>query len=193
MPTGTWPLGWATGDVEIGAEYKKGIGALFDSTLGGSAANVDMTSIVGTYAHLLLVVYARGDAAATSAALNMRLNNDSAANYDFQQSQAAGTFATTGETFAATQASIGNMPANTAGANLFSAQCVFIPHYAGSANNKIYVGVSSIKTGTSTGNVILNLPGGFWRSTAAITRITLLPGSGNFVAGTRVSLYGMGA
>jgi hypothetical protein len=33
---------------------------------------------------------------------------------------------------------------------------------------------------------------GFWRSTAAITRVTLLTGSGDFAEGTRFVLYGVG-
>jgi hypothetical protein len=193
MPSGTWPLGWATGDIETAAEFKKGIGAISDTTLGGSAANIDVTSIVATYAHLLVVIYARGDTALTSTPLSLRFNNDSAANYDYQQLKGSAAAATASETFAQTAMVAGNMAANTAGANLFSAHIMFIPHYAGSANNKIALSIASLKTGTTTGLMTDNLVGGFWRSSAAINRITLLPAFGNFVTGTRATIYGMGA
>lgn len=191
--TGTWPLGWQVGDIEIAAQYGKGIGALADSTLGGSSATVDLTSIVGSYAHLLLVIYARGDQAAFSTNVNLRFNADSAANYDTQQVQGGAAAVTAGEQFAATSTLVTVMPAATAGANLFGATVGFIPHYAGTANNKAILSLESFKTGTISGSMSTSLLGGFWRSNAAITRITLLPASGNFVAGTRVTLYGLGA
>ena len=190
--TGTWPSGWATGDVETAVEFKKGIGAISDTTLGGIAANVDITSISATYAHLLLVTYARSDAAGTRA-LQLRFNGDATANYDHQQ--LLGTAATVQaiETFAAAQIIAGFIPLSTDGANLFSASVTFIPNYAGSTNNKLALSISGLKIGTTTGLMANYLVGGFWRSAAAINRITLLPNAGNFVAGTRVTLYGMGA
>jgi hypothetical protein len=191
--TGTWPTSWSTGDVTLASEYRKGIGAISDTTLGGSAANVDIASIVGTYAHLLIFAYARGDTAATNTALGVRLNGDAAANYDYQQLGGVGTGVVSGEQFAQTLMSAGFMPANTAGANLFGAHCIFIPHYAGSTNNKVAVSISATKTGVTTATMFNYLVGAFWRSNAAINRITLLPAAGNFVAGTRVSLYGMGS
>lgn len=191
--TGTWPTGWATGDIETAAEYKKGIGAISDTTLGGSAANVDVTSISATYAHLMVVVYARGDTAAGAIALSMRYNGDSAANYDYQFVRGTAATASAAETFAATAMSVGSIPANTAGANLFSSTIIFIPNYAGAANNKSAVSIVSHKSGTATTNLEVDIFGCHWRSNAAINRITLLPGAGNFVAGTRVTIYAMGA
>lgn len=193
MPSDSWPFGWATGDVVNAAQYGKGIGCLADSTLGGSAANVDLTSIVQTYAHLLLVVSARGDLAAALTTLSVRFNGDTAANYDWQRLGGGGVSVSPVESFGQTAIEHGFVPAASAGANLFNASIGFIPHYAGTSNNKLALSVSSSKSGTSTGNMANIFECGFWRSNAAITRITLLPSTGNWVAGTRVSLYGLGA
>ena len=193
MTSGTWPFGWATGDVTLASEFKKGWGAIADTTLGGSAANVDMTSIVGTYAHLLVVAYARSDAATNSVLTNLQFNGDTAANYDTQRLIGSAATVVASESFAATSMTFGSIAANTAGANLFGASITFIPHYAGSANNKAAVSIAAQKNGTASGNMSSNVFAGFWRSNAAITRITLLPASGNFVAGTRVTLYALGA
>lgn len=191
--TGTWASGWATGDIVTAAEFKKTAGSVFDTTLGGSAASIDVTAISNTYAHLMISIYARGDTAATSTPVFVRFNGDSGLNYDYQQ--LFGTAATTGaaELFGQSAASVGSMPANTAGANLFSSHEVFIPHYAGSTNNKQIVTFTSFKLGTTTGLMANNIFGGGWRSNAAINQITLLPSAGNFVAGTRVTIHALGA
>lgn len=193
MTSGTWPAGWSTGDVTLASEYRKGIGALFDTTLGASAASVDISSIVGTYAHLMVAVYARGDAAAATTIVGLRFNGDGASNFDFQALQGSAASVTSSETFTTTLMQVGIMPANTAGANLFNAGLIFIPHYAGSSNNKVALSLSSSKSGVASGNMATTLTGGFWRSNAAINRITLIPNVGNFVAGTRVTIFAMGA
>lgn len=192
--TGTWASGWATGDVVTAAEFKKSAGSIFDSTLGGSSATVDVTGISATYAHLLVSIYARSDVAATVASVFMQFNGDAAANYDYQYISGSAAAVTAGEGFAvATGCFVGSFPANTAGANLFGTSEVFIPHYAGSTNNKQCVTINSCKAGTTTGLLSAFLLGSSWRSNAAINRLTLTLASGNFVAGTRVTVYGMGA
>src|SRR5690348_14577793 len=64
------------------------------STLTGSAANFDFQNISQAYTHLLVVIAARGDTAATSTAINGKLNNDGGANYDREQISGAGSSAT---------------------------------------------------------------------------------------------------
>ena len=190
--TGTYPLGWAVGDIVTGAQLGKSIGAISDTTLGGSAASVDITGIVGTYAHLFVVVYARGDTAAAFTPLVVRFNGDSGTNYDYQVLQGQAAAVSSAEVFAASSGVAGAIPANTAGANLFSAHMGLMPNYAGTANNKAFYSVTSLKTATTTGTLTNVFEGVFWRSNAAVTRITLFPSAGNLVAGTRVTLYGMG-
>lgn len=192
MPA-TWTSGWASGDIVTAAEFTKGMGAIYDTTLTGVAANVDVTGIVGTYAHLRVVTYARSDLAAGNSSINLRFNNDTAANYDIQYSGASTGTPAAFETFAATSIQVGTIPANTAGANLFGAAIIDIPHYAGSANNKVTVAKSSHKQGVAVGNLQAAVFAGFWRSNAAINRITFLPGGGNFQIGTRITIYASGS
>lgn len=191
--TGTWASGWATGDVVTAAEFKKAVGAIFDTTLGGSAATIDITGISATYAHLMVSIYARGDTAANIVSAFIECNGDAAANYDYQFLTGSAAAITAGEGFAATGMYVGSYPANTAGANLFSSAEVFIPNYAGSTNNKQIVTISSYKAGTTTGLLGVQILGGSWRSNAAINRVTVYPGTGNFVAGTRVTIHALGA
>lgn len=190
--TGTWLSGWATGDIVTAAEFKKGVGSIFDSTLGGSAANIDITSIPATYGHLLVTIYARGDTAAVNTGVGMRFNGDTAANYDYQLLNARAAAPSAAEAFASTSIVAAQMPANTAGANLFGPAQIVIPHYAGSTNNKASVSNYCFKSGTATTNIEVGTVGGAWRSNAAINRITLVPVAGNFVTGTRCTIHMMG-
>jgi|SRR5215831_4964116 len=191
--TATWASGWATGDIVTAAEFRKGAGSIFDTTLGASAGNVDITGILGSYAHLMVMLYARGDAAASTVVNFLRLNNDSAANYDYQYVRGSAATVVAGESFTQNQLQVGNICGATAGANLFSVTQIFIPHYANTVNNKTFSSYEFMKLGTATGNLELVLLGGGWRSNAAINRLTFFPQSGNFVAGTRVTVYAMGA
>ena len=45
--------------------------------------------------------------------------------------------------------------------------------------------------GTATTTIQLTSGSGFWRSNAAITQLTLVPASGNFVSGSLAVLYGV--
>lgn len=195
MPSASWANGWLTNDVVTASEFAKGIGAIYDTTLGSAAATIDVTGIVAVYAHLMIEVYGRGDTAATATNLTMRFNNDSAANYDYQLTVVAGAVTSPAEVFGATSLYCGAIPANTAGANLLSQNRIEIAHYAGATNNKTALVQFGYKIGTTAAasNVNVGAVGGFWRSSAAINRITLLPAAGNFVAGTRVTIYAMGA
>jgi hypothetical protein len=162
-----------------------------NSTLGGDAANIDFTSIPSHYAHLMLVCYLRGDTAAVTTNCNIRFNNDTAGNYDYQSVFGSAATASAAEAFAQAAAAIGTIPANSAGANLFDCITVEIAHYANSANNKASVSQWAMKYGTATTNMSAGTLAQFWRSNAAINRITLLPVAGSFRAGSRITLYGL--
>src|SRR6266704_6680502 len=120
MPSATWALGWLAGDVVTSAEFAKGAGSIYDTTLGGASATVDITSIIANYAHLLIEVYARSDTAANTALLGMRFNNDAAANYDYERNYGTGATPTSAESFAQIYAVQGLMPAASVGADFYS-------------------------------------------------------------------------
>lgn len=192
MP-GTWALGWVTGDVVTAAEFRKGTGAIYDTTLGASAASIDVTGIVATYAHLRVVVYARGDTAAASVTTLLRFNNDASAIYDWQTTQANNATLTATASIGATSVQLGQCAAGTATANIFDAGEIVIPHYAGTTNQKSATALSGFKGAATLGAFGSQTTVGWWRSVAAINRVTVFPSAGNFVAGTRLTIYAMGA
>jgi hypothetical protein len=167
---------------------------LADSKLGAPAANFDLTSIDQNFGALLLVSYVRGDAVAGTIAVQVRFNNDSGANYDAQSiHNSAATTAAAGENLAATSGMIdrGVSPGGSAAASEFGVVVTLIPAYTDTVGQKGAISIIAGRSGTASGNLSAMLCATFWRSTAAVNRITILPSSGNFVTGSRVTLYGL--
>lgn len=184
---------WAT---YLEANLNSGVDRpLFDTTLASAAASINVTSIPATFAHLMFVFQARGDTAAADVAATLRLNGDTGANYDFMAVYNATAASITGsESFAVTSIAptLGTLPAATAPASTFGSLIVTIPNYAGTVANKSVHCDFATKIGTSTGNMYVIRTSAFWRSTAAVNQLTILAGAGNFIIGSRLTVYGMG-
>lgn len=189
----TWAADWSVGAVVTKDEFRKSMGCVIDSTLSVAAASFDFTGLPTTYAHMIAVVYGRGDTAATSIAIGLRLNNDTTANYDFQRLRATASTVSGLESLGATTIEVGSIPAATAGANLFSTVEFSLLNYGGATNNKTVYSHSGWKIGTVSGDLTTDAYSGFWRSSAAVSRVTILPSAGNFAAGSRCSIYVMGS
>ena len=185
MATGTWALGWATNDIVSAAEYGKGAGCIYDTTLGAGAASIDVTSIIGSYAHLLVVGYLRSDTAAVTTGSLLRFNGDSAANYGWYSLIGTASSATA----TAITDNVAPIAAATATAGIFTAIEWLIPHYAGTANFKSVVWGGG--TAQTSGNI--SSAQGVWRSATAINRITVSAGAGSLITGSRFSIYAFGA
>lgn len=195
--SGTWTTDWATNDVVTAAEFRKSLGCVADSTLGGAAASIDFTGLPTTYAHLMVILYGRGDTAAALTNVQCRFNNDSTATYHQQALDATGATVTAADAGAAavTSALIGFIPAATSPANAFGQLDMVVAHYANAVNQKTFVAKSYAKSAaTGVGAGFLRTVGGVWMlAPVAINRITLFPAAGNFAAGTRASVYVMGS
>ena len=165
---------------------------IYDVTLSATAASIDIQNIPQTYAHLRLVVHGRGDTASTETGTTIRFNNDSSSNYDWQRGNWQSTTGTGTETKATTSGNIGRIAAANSTAAYSGGAVCDIPSYTGTTFNKTYTSLSSSWQSSSTASQQQDSLAGQWRSTAAINRITVLPAAGNFITGTRVTLYGMG-
>ena len=186
-----WPATAVVTNDPVTAAQLNGLPVLIaNTTLGANAASIDFTSIPQHYAHLRIECYLRGDAAFSNRMGWVRLNGDATSQYDSQELYAGAATPVSLEWITSAFIIIGRLAASTAAANLFSAHKLTIPHYANSANNKALISRSSMKTGTTTGLLQTAMSGGFWRSNAAITRVTILPQSGNLVSGSRATLWG---
>lgn len=161
-----------------------------DTTLTVAAGAIDLQSIPATFKHLRLVCYLRSTDGGVAVNTLVRLNNDGAANYDFQYISASAAAAVGAEGLGQTSVSIGGMPAAGGGANLFSQAMVELADYTNATNNKSVLSDVIYKYGILSGNMTRYASGGFWRSNAAVNRLTILPSAGNLAIGSRVTLYG---
>jgi hypothetical protein len=164
-----------------------------ETALSGTAASVPFSSIPATYRDLRIVVRGRSDAAGVNNVdLRMQFNGDTGANYDsvFTINNNSNTFFN-GEIIAGTYGYMGQVSAATAPAGVPGVSEIRVYDYRGTTWNKEWQAHCATKRAASTGNLFNFHTSGQWRSTAAITSLTVLPSAGNFIAGTVVSLYGI--
>lgn len=164
---------------------------LADTTLTGTAAEIEFASIDQAYAHLMLVAYLRGDDVAATVAVNLRINSSVSAIYDRQHLVASAAAPAASEAFGASIAWAGNVPAANAPANVFGAFNLLIPCYSSVAGHKIGITDWGAKSGTTTGTLEVGDGAVFWRSTTVISNLKLIPGSDSWVAGSRATLFGL--
>jgi hypothetical protein len=136
------------------------------------------------------VLFGRASPAAEAQNPQMTFNNDSGSNYDTQIVVSSTTSPTLVEAIATTFMRLGSVPAANAPANVFGTTIIDIPFY-GSAQHKTQHHFQQLKISTSTPANFTDMGTGLWRSTSAITRVTIALNSGNFVTGSRCILYGL--
>lgn len=156
--------------------------------VGSGGATISFTSIPATYKHLQIRSISRGTDAGSSR-LEMRFNGDSGSNYSFHYMYGNGANA-----FAdgyATQSLILLNRISGAGTlgSVFGAEIMDILDYADT--NK-YKTVRAITGFDENGAGEIQVNSGSWRSTSAITSISLTAESGsNFAQYSHFALYGI--
>ena len=162
-----------------------------DTTLAAPAATVDFAAIPATYAHLLLVSYARGVIAGGATGLAMRYNNDVAANYSWARIRGASPSVVFAEVPGQTFLHVGTIPATDAAAKFLGPSLALIPNYAQTTGHKPNIGFGGTTSSGGAGTYFIEVVNGVWlpATTAAINRLTLFPSGGSFAAGSRFTLY----
>lgn len=153
--------------------------AIATTTLGSASSTITFSSISSAYTDLRLVFVPTSSAGA--AAIKLRYNGDTAANFSFTQFYGSGSVAGSQRS-----TSVGYIELGLGAPDLIPAlYTVDLFSYAG----------STYKTCLITENQDLNGSGwvtasvGLWRSTAAITSLTIF--GNTYSAGTTATLYGI--
>lgn len=156
------------------------------TTLGSNAASYTFSSIPGTYTDLIVICSNLTNTTANT--LCIKFNSDSATNYSWVTASygAASTIAS-------------YKPANDSrgvalGGYVEGLNATTPGNYIGQVMN--YSNTTTYKTTLGRGsNVATDVEAivGLWRSTAAITSVTVAPSGGNMKTGTVLSLYGIKA
>jgi hypothetical protein len=170
-----------------------GMSLISEYVADGTTGTHTFSSIPGTYRALKLVWTVRSDdTVSTNRAMFLQANGDTGSNYDTEFVSGAGTTAASvAQTLAGTSAQIGQVATDGATTGLVGTGFVEIPYYADTTFNKAGQGLHTYKTANTTGNIIIRSLGFHWRSTAAISSLTVFLGGGNFKTGSKVALYGI--
>ena len=162
--------------------YKK----IASVTVGaGGAANIEFTSIPGTYTDLVLLSSTRG----VSGTVNYRVSfNGSTTGYTSKLLYGDGSSAASVNNAVTTAIDYSNYAnASTETASTFSNNQVYIPNYAGS-NNKS-VSIETVRENNATA-ALVGMTAGLWSNTAAITSIKI-DGGTNYAQYSTATLYGI--
>jgi hypothetical protein len=151
------------------------------STAGsGGVASFDFTSIPSSYTDLALVINARSNSANDCDFWRVRFNNDSGSNY-FQTGVFGGSSATSSADTSATSTNGGGLVGNNATANIFGSIAMYIPNYLSSNQKSTSTDAVAELNAAFTSGISLSLNAGRWTGTAAINRVTFLPGGGTLL------------
>lgn len=158
------------------------------NTLTTSAASVTFSSIPGTFTDLVLKMSTRHSG--TSFIAFFLQFNDTSTIYSFTE-----FYTNDGSTVASNRASSqtsiytrGN-PSDNQTVNTFSNQEIYIPNYAGSTNKPVsgfFVGENN-----ATSPAWVAASAGLYRSSSAISSITLTPATATINSGSSFFLYGI--
>jgi hypothetical protein len=144
------------------------------TTTSGSASSVSLNSFSG-YTDLVLII---NFSLSTNAEVYIRFNGDTNANYARVYMEGNGTSASSAQSNDAQQI-------NILGRSSQMVNIVNLMNYSNTSTFKNVVARFSSPSEIVGGEV------GLWRSTSAITSITISLSSGNFTNGSVISLYGI--
>lgn len=153
-------------------------------TLSASTSSVTFSNIPQSgYTDLKIVISARFDTANTAIKTGFNgLTTNLTTRYLYGSGSAASS-AAANEIYA-----YANSSSYTA--NTFGNSEIYIPNYTSSSAKSVSVDAVTENNATSADML---LAAGLWNNTASITSVTLVPISGNFVANSTFSLYGIAA
>jgi hypothetical protein len=150
-------------------------------TLGSAAASITFSSIPGTYTDLRLVIVNL----ASSVDESLTFNGDTGTNYSLTALAGSGVPAASSNNLTSYSKIVSDLIGGAGSSPHMATFDIF--SYAGSTNKSVLVSAAMDSNGT--GYVELTI--GLWRSTAAITSLTLTSGGGNFATGTIATLWGI--
>jgi hypothetical protein len=179
------PLGILASSGALPGDYELIETSIVSGTSTSSVVFSNLANFSSTYKHLQIRTTFR-TSHSSSEALGVRINADDGANYVrhglFGNGSTVSSFAVTGDT----ELEFMDGPISSSTANVFATGVMDILDAYSSTKNKTVRAFAG-----STHNNVIVLQSGLWRNTNSITSLTLRFPVGNFVAGSRLSLYGI--
>jgi hypothetical protein len=172
-----------TGGVSVGS-----FESIATVTVGsGGSSSVSFTSIPNTYTHLQ--IRGIGQSASADYYVRYQFNGDSGTNYYHHSLTGDGSSASA----AAGSNSDGSFAGPQMGYNTGSVRGVHICDILDYANTNKYKTCRVLGGYDNNGSGVVTLHSGLWKSTSAITSISIFPYAGNLTQYTHFALYGIKA
>jgi hypothetical protein len=156
----------------------------------GGSSSITFSSIPSTYQHLQIRVTARGSASTNFISAGLRFNSDTGTNYQIHQLLGSGSAASAGSDLNLTSIFSTFIPAASSAANVFGTGVIDILDYADTNKYK----TTRTFTGFDlNGSGYIILRSGNWRSTSAVSSITLFDADNavGFAQYSSFALYGI--
>ncbi len=162
---------------------------LLGSTILSGLTTLITITIPTGFNHLQGIFTGRQDTGSGGAFCTVRLNGDSGSNYTWQVMYGSGASATSANSGGlVTGIRVGVLPGSGDAANYFGTGTFDVGNISSTVAYKPVA--SNFQGNTNTVAGFAGSAGGLWQSTAAVTSVTLLPNSGNLVAGSSLTVYG---
>lgn len=169
-----------------------GMTKLAEAVLASAQATITFSTIPQTFRHLKLIIVARASDANAGNSVYGQFNGDTGNNYSWASTFTDGTATYLGNGQGVNNPNWGEVSANSAPASAASTVEVLIPGYSATDWHKTVFSTSGRRAGTGSTGMQLAYVVSHWANTAAITSVTLgMRSAANFMAGSRVELYGL--
>lgn len=156
--------------------------AIATQTLGSAAATVTFSSIPSTYTDLVIV---SSPANNTSDSLYFKINGDTGSSYSTTWMTGNGTTATSSRQGTNTTGILAGAPVVGMSSTNYGVSVIQIMNYSNATTYKTAL------CRWALGSAETNATVGLWRSTSAITSVTILSGGGTLSANSTFSIYGV--
>jgi hypothetical protein len=154
----------------------------------GTPTSITFSSIPSTYKHLQIRMIARDSRAVTLEGYLIQFNSDTAANYSDHLLYGDGASAASISNVSSTYMSPYAIASANASANVYGVSIIDILDYANTNKYKTIRALSGID---NNGSGAIGFSSGNWRSTSAITSVTVGAQVGNWQANSSFALYGI--
>ena len=157
-------------------------------TVSSSVSSITFSSIPATFTHLQIRAFCKTTAGTSNVnSIFGRFNSDTGSNYARHFVNGSGTAAGTGASASIASMFFGTgIDANVT--SVFAANVIDILDYA---NTNKYKTTRSLSGVDANGTGYVQFMSGLWMNTAAVTSITILPPSDDFIQYSQFALYGI--
>jgi hypothetical protein len=160
--------------------------SIASTTLSTAASTITFSSIPSGYTHLQIRGIARNSAAADD--IRLGFNSDTGSNYNFHVMRGSGTAATS-TWGSGTYIELGVIVYSGQTANVFAGFIVDVLDYGNTSKFKT---LRVLNPADINGSGYVTYSSGLWRSTSAVSSITLsVGGGGNYTQYSSFALYGI--